>query len=86
MIKDLDISFKNEKETIRVANFINKVKWQILIDNPENRWLFQWSIWWDLEVNNGYLFDTNILKADTIDKSYNSIKDQEAFIEYLNSL
>jgi hypothetical protein len=83
-IEWLDLEFWIE-EWIKVANFINKMKWDQLIANPLQRWKFQFSWWWDLEIED-WLFDINILNSGTIDKNYPTIKDKDKFIEYLNKM
>lgn len=85
-IDTLNIFIKNEKEVIRIANLINKIKWDLLKSNQTYKWTFQWNSWWDLEVNNWYIFDTNILDDDTIEDKYPTIYKSTRFLNYINSL
>ena len=90
----LDIKFSNIKEWMRVANFINKIKWSQLEKHPNQRWKYYFKSWWDLEVAdsdtksiwNLEYGDTDILDDDTIEDKYPTIYKNEKFIEYLNSL
>jgi len=86
-IDGLDVKF-NLEEWLRMANFINWVKYQIP-RNPDYRWNFYyWTVLGYLKVNDSFANDTAILREKTAEEFYpdmcNSNKDK--ILSYLNSL
>jgi hypothetical protein len=90
----LDIKFTNIAEWMRVANFINKIKWNQLKNHPDQKWKYYFKNGWDLEVDdsnrtlrkNFKPTDTDILDDNTIRDKYPTIYKNKKFLNYLNSL
>jgi len=86
-IDGLDVKF-NLEEWLRMANFINWVKYQIP-RNPDYRGKFYyWTVWGYLKVDNSLLDDTVILYKSTAKESYPDMLNwnKDKVLAYLNSL
>jgi len=89
-----DMEFKNVEEWFRVANMINWIK-KNKKDNPKwksasNRlwWKYDDYFWnnWCLDRNiTGTTINLNILSVSAVDQLYSSIKNNQNFIDYINS-
>jgi hypothetical protein len=87
-IKWLDIDFGNIEDLVQASNFINRIKWHYLKDNPDRKWEFKIRNNW--KVVNVKWQNITILKKSTVKDYYSSIHDsdinQSKFLSYINNL
>ncbi len=89
-IEWLDMKFNDIEDWLRMANFINWVKWYYLPKNPDARWEFDfWSRTGKLYVDDSWINDTDILNSSTIEKYYPKLESKswkKELLSYINSL
>jgi hypothetical protein len=87
-IEWIDLEF-NLEEWLRMANHINWTK-DYLKRNPNNKWKFWFgSRTWKLYVDDWYIYDTDILKVETMKKYYPAMLEllnKNKILNYLNRL
>lgn len=100
-IKGLDITFENVRELIYCANILNRIKWYYLKQHPTLEGEFfrgtrrvvlrtEVSSWNTFYVDNGGVYDTDILENETVENIFPSLADndsnKEKFVRYVNAL
>lgn len=101
-IKDLNITFSSVRELVYCANIINRIKWYYLKQHPtlegeffrgkrREVYLFgEVSSWNTFYVDDGGVYDTDILVNETVESIFPSLADndtnKEKFAAYVNTL